>query len=223
MGHDDFFIVNEEASHIIVSRVAANMAGRTGLDAITDKPIPFAVNSLNSLGVARIGFSAGPEGGVLQALTSVLVPEAIDGIKAEEYRDLRESHKPIRSAFKQLSAELAQLNRLAYISDGKLLKERVESVAQEFVEEYRRFRKSRHTRRFKRWVPFSIGSLLVCTSALHLPAKIAAELIGARVAVNFLDRKLRVSPDEARRESTFNMLAGLRKDIIRRAKVKELI
>jgi hypothetical protein len=217
-----FLVVDEAASDLILSGIAENISRRTGLDAITDKPIPFALNALNALGVARTGTAGGAEGAVLAALASVLVPTAVSTLKPKDYRNLRESYAPIRGAFKELTANLAQINRLNRIGDPKRLKDQIEVTAQEFLREYRLFRKSKYTRSFKRWAPLYVGGLLsVITTAVSPPVGLV--LATASLGIQIIERKLEGSADQPMRERTFNMVAGLRKDIIRRSGIKELI
>ena len=53
MSVEGFLVVDENASNLILSGIAENTSRRMRLDAITDKPVPFALNSLNNLGVMR--------------------------------------------------------------------------------------------------------------------------------------------------------------------------
>jgi len=108
-GQEGFIVVDEAASDLILSGIAGNISRRTGFDAITDKPIPFALTALNNLGVGRTLASGGAEGALLASLTSVLIPSEVATLKVGDYRDLRDSYAPIRDAFKELTTDLARI------------------------------------------------------------------------------------------------------------------
>ncbi len=132
---EDFLVVDEGASSLILSGIAGNISRRTGLDTITDKPIPFALNALNNLGLAHPIASDGAEGALLSSMVSLLVPSEIATLKMSEYRELREAHEAIRNAFKGLTAELARVNRLNRIQDPRAFSDQVETAPREFFNE----------------------------------------------------------------------------------------
>lgn len=221
-GAKGFLVVDEDASNLILSGIAGNISRRTGLDAITDKPIPFALNALNNLGLARPLTSEPAEGALLSSLTSLLIPSDVATFKPDEYRNLRESYVEVRNAFKGLTAELARINRLNRIEDPKIFGEQVEATAREFLQQYQAFRKSRYARGFKKWTPLYVGGLLSAVMTVVAP-HVALGIAGASVGIQVIQKKLEAPADNAEGERIFNMLAGMRKDIIRRSGIKEII
>lgn len=220
-GERGFLVVAEAASHLILSAIAENISRRTGFDTITDQPIPFALNALNSLGVVAPGRSDA-EGSLMSSLASVLIPAPVGSLEQSKYRVLRDSYAGIRGAFKELTAQLARINRLDRIQDPHALGEQVEVVTQEFVKEYQAFRKTRYARGFKSWAPLYVGGALSVVSALVAPP-VAAGIAGASLAIQIIQKKLEGPSDQSRRERVFNMLSGLQKDIVKRSGIKRLI
>lgn len=220
-GQGDFLAVDEGASHLILSAIAENISRRTGFDTITDKPVPFALNALNGLGVGGTG-PTNAEGALLSSLATVLIPASVGSLERDKYRILRESYAGIRGAFKELTAELARINRLERIDDLQALKEQVEVATEEFVKQYQTFRKTRYARGFKSWAPLYIGGLLSMASALVAPP-VAVGIAGASLGIQVLQKRLEGPSDRPGRERVFNMLAALQKDIFKRSGVKQLI
>ena len=218
---EGFHVVDEAASDLILSGIAENISRRTGFDTITDKPVPFALNALNSLGVAPTRAPGGAEGALLASLTSILIPAGVASLTPTEYRNLRESYGSIRAAFKELTANLTRTNRLDRIQDPTALQDAVGATAQEFNKEYETFRKSRYSRNFKRWAPLYVGGLLTMASAAVPP--VALGIAGVSLVVQVIQKHIEGSVDHSGCERTFNMLAGIRKDIIRRSGIEEII
>ena len=143
---EGFLVVDQNASNLILSSIAENISRRIGLDAITDEPIPFALNALNNLGVKQAIVSGAAEGALLSSLASVLIPLEVATLSPRDYRNLREAYGSMRMAFKELTAELTRINRLNRIEDPKFLRDQVKITATEFFKEYQAFRKSRYAR-----------------------------------------------------------------------------
>lgn len=146
-----FVVVRKEASDVILASLASRMANRLGVDAITDKPLPFAVSTLS-------GASDRPQAGVakgalLSALARVSIPGAVGNLSTHDYCDLRDSYTGIREIFKRLTADYAQSSRATRTGDPERFAERVESVATEFHKEFSAYRKTRFARKFRIWTP----------------------------------------------------------------------
>jgi len=214
-------VVQEAASDLILSAIAENISRRTGLDAITDKPIPFALNGLNNLGVTEI-VPGGAEGALLTSLVSVLIPAEVALLDVRKYRDLRESYVSIRGAFKELTANLARINRLDRIQDPKTLSDQVRVASQDFVTQYVNFRKSTYARNFKRWAPLYIGGVLAVVGTLVSPP-VAAGVAGVSLVVQLIQKEVESRSGQVGPERVFNMLAGLRKDIITQSGIEQMI
>jgi|SRR5208283_3606501 len=217
----DFIVVEESASDLILSAIAEKISRRKGLDAITDKPIPFVVKALNDLGHIQTGGSDGLEGLILSSLASVLIPTEVDSLKPTEYREIRESYAPIRNAFKELTAELARTNRLHSIRDPQGLNDAVQETARQFVREYDAFLKSAYARRFQQWTPLYVDGLLSSAAAIIPHPHIKIVMSGISFVFKVVHKRVCESTDQHPRARVFNMLAGVEKDIIRRIGIKK--
>jgi CRP-like cAMP-binding protein len=215
-----FIPVREEASNIILAGLASRIARRLGVDAITDQPMPFAVAAL--LGVGRLGPNDGTaEGALLSAIAMLTIPASVVRISAKEFREIRDSYTGIREAFKSLTAELAARHRLTRTGTPAEFARRVEAVARDFAREYREYRHSRYARQFRSWGPLSIGGVLSIPTAFVSPLA-AAGLTTASVSFTLLQNYLS-EPDRTPDGRVFHMLAGLRKDVIKRSGIRELV
>src|SRR6185503_6472983 len=131
LGHHDYVIVDERASNVILAAIAAQMARRLGLATITDRPLPFVVNSLGGLDIERAGGHGRAEGALLAALASLMIPSATARLALSDYRELRESYSGIRRAFQGLTAETSRINRLDRMEDPTRFRKGVEAAADE--------------------------------------------------------------------------------------------
>jgi hypothetical protein len=95
-------------------------------------------------------------------------------------------------------------------------------TAGEFFKEYQAFRKSRYARGFKKWTPIYVGGLLSMVMTVVAPP-VALGIAGASLGIQIIQKGLEGPAEHLRRERIFNMLAGIRKDIIRRSGIKEII
>ena len=217
---EHFLVVQEDASNIILAGLASRMAGRLGLDAITDKPMPFAFGALR--GVPGPGPNDGAaEGALLGSLAAVMIPADVATIDSRRYRDIRDSYSGIREAFKALTSDLASLHRLTRLSDASSLSARAASVAQDFDRQYRAYRRSRYARRFKSWTPLCIGGVLSVAASVAAP-DLTPGIAVASVGIQVVERCLNMHEGIAH-ERVFNMLSGLRRDIIARSGIRELV
>ena len=219
---DGFVVVDRNASSLILSNIAENISRRIGSDAITDEPVPFALNALNNLGVKRATVPGAAEGALLSSLASVLIPLDVATLSPRDYRDLRDAYASIRTAFKELTAELARINRLNHIQDPKFLRHHVKITAAEFFKEYQAFRKSRYARGFREWTPLYVGGLLSMVMTVVAPP-VALGIAGVSLGIQVIQKRLDGPTGPVGRERIFNMLAGIRKDVIRRTGVKQII
>jgi hypothetical protein len=217
-----FLVVDENASNLILSGLAENISRRMGLDTVTDKPISFALNSLNSLDVVRTAPSDGAQGLLLSSLASILVPLEVADLSPRDYRNLRDAYSSIRTTFKGLTVQLTQINRLNRIDDPKHLRDHVKTTASDFFNEYQDFRKTRYARGFKKWAPLYVTGLLSIVAAVD-PRIAPLGVAGASLVIQIVQRKLDSSTVQPRDEHVFHMLAGMRKDIIRLSGVKQIV
>jgi hypothetical protein len=83
--------------------IANQIAQRQGLDAVTDKPLAFALNELHGCASPD---SALVEGIIASTIVSFHVPKAIGLISAKQYAELRKSYAGVRQEFATLVREL---------------------------------------------------------------------------------------------------------------------
>jgi hypothetical protein len=215
-----FIPVRQEASSVILAGLASRIARRLGIDAITDQPMSFAVSAL--LGVPQRTTNDGSaEGALLSAMANLMIPTSVARIAAKQYGEIRGSYAGVREAFKALTAELALRHRLGRIDSPREFAQRVEAVAKDFAREYREYRNSRYARRFKSWAPLCVGGVLSVPTAFVSPLS-AAGLATASFAFTLLQNYLG-DVDRNSNQRVFHMLAGLRKDVIQRSGIRELV
>jgi hypothetical protein len=215
-----FRIVQQDASNVILAGLASRIARRLGLDAITEKQMPFAFAALRGV-PGRVRDNGEAEGALLGAIASIMIPTSVVTIPPRQYREIRDSYTGLREAFKALTSELAALNRLTRLNDASEFAARVASVARSFDQEYRAYRKSRYARGFKSWAPLCIGGVLSVVATSVSPAY-APELAAASVGIQIIEKYLGQAYDTQHRR-VFNMLSGVRRDIIRRSGIRELV
>jgi len=98
---EECYLVPTQASNLILSYIADRIAGRTGLDSVTDENLSFLVNSLDNMGCFLERPSGSTEGSLLSAIASISIPKSIEQITLREYRELRDSYVDIREVFKE--------------------------------------------------------------------------------------------------------------------------
>lgn len=162
------------------------------------------------------------EGALLSALASVFIPLEVAKMNLRDYRSLREAYAAVRLAFRALTAELARINRLNHIQDSTFLRDQVRTTAQEFFKEYQAFRRTRYARGFKKWAPLYVGGVLSMVMTVVAP-HVALGIAGASLGIQIVQKKLEAPTDASGQEQIFNLLAGIRKDIILRSGIKEIV
>jgi hypothetical protein len=217
-----FYIVNETASDLILCGIAERMSRRTGLDAITDKPLPYALAALNGLDIEPRDSLNGAEGALLSSLAGMLIPSEVAVLAPDQYRDLREAYTPIRATFKELTATLSRINRLDNIGDPDELRNQIDVTAREFLREYERFRKTRYAAIFRDWMPFCVGGVLSVAAAAVSPTY-AVGIVGASVVFSAIDRVRQSRDFDHSRNRVFSMLTGLSNDIVEQSGILHII
>ena len=221
IGIEEYYPIPEPASNLILSHIADKMARRLGLDTVTDEQLYFTTNSLNDLNVA-IGEPMGSaEGLLLSAISEILIPDQIEHLDIKTYIDLRESYTDIRFALKRYVTELSSINRLGRIQDISILKDRIRDIAEETKQESDQLMKTKFAKKFNRWTPFAITSLLSVGATIVDPAygilfstgSVSIELLKKA----FFDQNRRHETDTA-----CQLLANLRKDILSRSTLNDL-
>jgi hypothetical protein len=217
---DHFVVVQRDASDVILAGLAAKIAARLGIDAITDKPLPFAATALSDIDIDAAAGSA--EGALLTALARTSIPAAVAHLRPDEYAELRSSYAPIREAFKSLTRELAQVHRLDRMNDPSELAKRVEATANDFHQRFIAYRDGRDARAFKKWTPLFIATALAIPGPLASTPELRA-LIGASAAFAVHAIRQQLTLKAERHAHIFNMLTGLRSDLVEQSQISRLI
>lgn len=222
IGAEKYLPVPSEASNLVLSCIADRIARREGLDTATDENLPFATSTLNSLQVS-VGAPAGSvEGALLSAVAAISIPEEISNLRIADYSELRESYTSIRNAFQSYITEISAINRLYRIEDPRVFAQRIASVAEQIEKESSTYKKSKFSRRFKSWAPFSVGSILSVGAAMADPAFglafVAGSVTVGLVAKVFIEDRPSIDTPVACR-----LLADLRSDILKKATVNALV
>jgi hypothetical protein len=215
-----FLVVREDASDIILAGLASKMASRLGLDVITDKPMPFAFGALRGVPGRSLNDGAA-EGALLGSVAAIMIPAAVATIEPRQYREIRDSYAGIREAFKALTSEWAILHRLTRLTDASELAARAGLLAQDFDRQCREYRRSRHARAFRSWTPLCIGGVLSVAASVAAPL-LAPGIAVASVGIQVVEKWLSGQADTAD-ERVFNMLSGLRRDIITHSGIREVV
>ena len=71
-------------------------------------------------------------------------------------------------------------------------------------------------------MPLYVGGLLSMIATVVEP-KVALNIAGASLVIQIIQRRLDDPTHQPRRDRVFNMLAGMRKDIIRKSGVKQIV
>jgi hypothetical protein len=216
VGVENVHPIPEQASNLILSCIADRIARREGLDTVTDKELDFTMTSLDSFGVS-VGCPEGSvEGSLLSAIATVSIPQEVDKMGIQTYKDLRESYTPIREAFKEYVTHVAAVNRLGRIEDRKVLSERIAAAAEQIRAESEKYSHATYARRFKGWAPFAVCSMLSVGAAFANPAYGVAFAVGT-VSLELLKKVFIERTSEANTAEACRLLADMRRDILRQA------
>ena len=223
LGAGGFLVVDEKASNLIVSTVADKVARRTGLDSITDEPFFFDVNVANGLGLQQNASPGAAEGALLGSMATVLVPREISTISVARYGELRDSYAELREVFRRVITELSAIHRLGRVQSVSAVNISVQAVAQDFLEEFKRYKKTRYARAFRSWAPLCVGGVLLAMSPLVNPP-VAVGIAGTSLLINIVDRlyasAMSMSPP---RDRTFQLLSGLERNILNRSRLRAVV
>jgi len=214
-----YLVVDKKASNLILSTVADKVARRIGLDAITDEPFFFDVNVVNGFGLHPDAFPGVAEGGLLGSMATVLVPREISALSVTRYQELRNSYSELREAFKRVITELSAIHRLGRIQSMGDVSTRVQVIAQDFLTEFQRYKRTRYARAFRAWAPLCVGGVLSAVSSLVSPP-VAVAIAGSSLAIQIVERHLDASAISPPTDRVFQLLSGLERDILRRSRLR---
>lgn len=161
-GDENWEIVPRGVGNLVVGMLADRIAEENGLDAITDQPLAFALNSLNQ---CREECSARIEGIIASTVASVHVPKSIALLSTEDYVELRKAHESVRAEFARMVRDLKEVQRISSKLSPPVFATRIEEIVGHIGSEMQRFRDSREASKFNEWIPFSIASLAPIAAA----------------------------------------------------------
>lgn len=214
---DGFHVVDERASCLILSLLADSIAQRHTLRTITDEPIGYTLNALNSGQIIR---QADAQAQLASSIITTEVPDAIKALKPQQFVDLRKRFEDLRKPFQRAIRDLCDDNMLTSIKDGETLEDKIREIAKDYHQEVEKLRSSNLGTTFASWVPFSVG---VLGSVLGIPGSIPLSLtgLGLTLAVQIYE-KTRSGRYEDAIERSQRLIAGLRTDLLSPSVIKRL-
>ena len=153
----DWWVVDEQASDLIVSYIADRLAATKGWTSITDHGDCYVFNALQRTDVGVNSTEA--ENQLASMLITELVPDVIELLPLEKYCELRKRHEPIREQLAIFVDEVVRKNRLNRIENTADLHEAVVECVRDLKKEVLNFRSSPFARTLGDGVPFQ---LVVC-------------------------------------------------------------
>ena len=217
---DNFYTVNKRAADLIVSLVADNIANSKGFNTITDQPLSFIMNSLNSFSGTILGE---PRNLLSYSLTNCVVPQNIENLSIDDYIYIHDKYKEIHEPFQEVISDLNRQYRLENVSDRSTLEVNINEITQNFNFEIEEIKRKSKLLQLNKFVPIGIGGLLTiigtCTEDIRLGV---ATAIGSILIEVIASSRSKVLP-EPRRKPVQRMIGNLQKDIINKSQVKALI
>jgi hypothetical protein len=219
VGPEDYSVVDERASNIILSDIASRLARRKGWSSITDQDLEFSIIALEGVRES----AAATTDALASAIISLEIPEEIQRIKLKKYKEFRDAYVDVRKPFQELVVKLNQVYRLGGITNREDLRDRVKDACSDFDSEVHKFRTTRLSRKFTRWIPIGIGSLArLVGTALPVPV-VAIPSAFLSIIFQLIDKKASFEPSPADGREVYQMIACMRRDILEAADVRRLL
>lgn len=220
VGLQNYSVVNERASNIILSDIANRLARRKGWSSITDQDLEFSVIALEGV---RESTDTATADVLASAIISLEIPEEIRSIELKKYKEFRDAYADVRKPFQELVFKLNQIYRLGEITGKEDLRDRVKDACSDFDAEVQKFRETRFSRKFKSWTPVGIGSLATLVgAALPLPV-VAIPSACLSVLFQVIDKKRSFGPAPSDGPEVYQMIADMRRDILKAANVRRFL
>lgn len=216
---ENFTVVDEDASNIIVSNVADKIASKHGWNTVTDHQIDFTVNSLNAF---QWGSLEDPQSKLVSSIINCEIPQEIQNIDVEKYKEIRDAYSDVRKCFHRAVVELSSQHRLEKIGDKQILEERISEITQEFDSEIENFKNSEFGRKIKRWMPIGVGGLTTLTSLAFDEPEVKGVCGATSVAIRIIQERWnrRIQPKQS---EVHRLIAGMQKDILKAPDVRSLV
>lgn len=215
----DWLAVDTQASDLILSYIADRLAEKQGWTSITDNERCYVFTSLQ-----QVEQSAGPEDAedqLARFLVTELVPDIIEALPLDTYCKLRERYKPIREHLALFIHDAVLENRLAHIRDPGELRHAVDEYIRDLRKEVVEFRDSTFGAMFRKWGPFSLGSIVSLGAAI--PGPWAFPLAGAGLLLMAVDKAGVLENKATLRGNMVRLLAAARNDVIEASAVKRFL
>jgi len=206
---EEFIPVNETASNLILTYIANKISKRYGLPALTDLELEFVFSSLEALKVSRID----PNSMLATSTIRILIPlEVLGNIDLRRYEKIRDKYSELRVLFIRTLKEISEIYRLEYIEDREVLEKEVREITQSLDEELQKIKDSLGVN-MRKWIPFSIGSLLnlIGTTTQNIAIITTSTLFS--FALQVVDKVRSESKWENEFSRTMKMLARLNRDL----------
>ena len=215
----DWLVVDTEASGLILSYIADRLAEKKGWTSITDNEGCYVFTALQ-----RTERGVGPddaEDQLARLLVTELVPDIIEALPFDTYCKLRERYKPIRECLALFIHEAVLENRLKHIGDPEELRHAVDEYVKDLRNEVLEFRDSTFGAMFRKWGPFSLGSIVSLGAAI--PGPWAFPLAGAGLLLMAVDKAGFLERKATLRGNMIRLLAAARNDVIEASVVKRFL
>lgn len=215
-----FSVVDEQAGNLIVSHIADRIGRRYGWNTVSDQPIDFIVNSLNSFSYEAI---KEPRTMLACSIVNCEIPNEVIHVTPTKYVEIRNAYSDIRESFHRVVTQLNNLYRLEMIKDKEILQNRVIEITREFSSEVEKYRKSTSGRMVKRWSPIGIGSLATLAGAIFADKSVAIASALVSILIQTVQELTNLRETESNQSKVQRLIGNMRKDIIRASEIRKLI
>jgi hypothetical protein len=220
LGPKNFSVVNERASNIILSHIAYRLAYQKGWSSLTNQEIEFSVIALEDIRESADTTSADA---LASAIISLEIPEEIQRIDLKKYKEFRDAYSDVRKPFQELVFKLNHVYRLEGITSTEDFRNRIKDACSDFDSEVQKFRETRFSRQFKHWMPVGIGSLATLFSAIFAGPAVAIPCAGLTITLQAIEKKKSFEPLPTNNREVYQMIADMRRDIIKAAQVRSFL
>jgi hypothetical protein len=218
----DWWLVNQQASDLVLAYIADRLAALKGWTSLTDSEICYLFTAASSSDISPSPNIA--ENHLARVIVTELVPDVIDMLSLDKYCELRARYEPIRERLAIFMNEVVVENRLGQIGDPGELSGAVHDCIKDLKTEILSFRESTFGKAFRKWGPFSLGSLIsLATPIAHLDPTWTIPLAGASLLVRAVDKAGFLEHKVTNRTEMVRLLASARTDIISSLDIKRFL
>lgn len=215
----DWLVVDTQASGLILSYIADRLAEKKGWTSITDNEGCYVFTALQR--TEQVAGPAEADDQLARLLVTNLVPDIIEALPLETYCELRERYKPLRERLALFIHDALLENRLKHIGDPEELRHAMDEYVKDLRNEVLAFRDSTFGAMFRKWGPFSLGSIVSLGAAI--PGRLAFPLAGAGLLLMAVDKAGILERKATLRGDMVRLLAAARNDVIEASAVKRFL